>query len=75
MKKVLINVSFKDRYTGKMHTAGSTTEMTEERIKEVKEINPNFVTVIGTIEEKKQADDEKADDEKADDKKADKNTK
>ena len=50
MKKVLINETFKDVYTGRMHTAGDTDEMTDERIKEIKEVNPNFVTVIGKAE-------------------------
>lgn len=47
MKKVLINVNFKDRYTGEMYAAGKTAEMTEERVREIKEVSPNFVTVIG----------------------------
>lgn len=50
MKKVLFNVSFKDRYTGKLIKAGTTAEMTEERIAEIKEVNPNFVSVIGNVE-------------------------
>lgn len=50
MKKVLINETFKDVYTGRMRTAGDTAEMTDERIKEIKEVNPNFVTVIGKAE-------------------------
>lgn len=52
MKKlVLINVDFKDAYTGKMHRAGEKVEMTDERITEVKSVNPEFVTVIGIVEE------------------------
>lgn len=51
MKKVLINVSFKDRYTGKVYTAGKTYDMTAERVAEVKEVNPNFVDVVGNVEE------------------------
>lgn len=50
MKKVLINETFKDVYTGRMRTAGDICEMTDERIKEIKEVNPNFVTVIGKAE-------------------------
>ena len=50
MKKVLINVSFKDRYTGKTRVAGKTAEMSEERVAEIKEVNPNFITVIGNVE-------------------------
>ena len=48
-KKVLINENFKDRYTGKMRVAGKKVEMTEDRIKEIKEVNPNFITVIGNV--------------------------
>ncbi len=53
MKTVLINVPFRDVYTGEMYTAGKTYPMSEERVKEVKEVNPNFVTVVGnaTVEE------------------------
>lgn len=50
MKKVQFNVSFKDRYTGKINEAGKCAEMTEERVKEIKEVNPNFITVIGNAE-------------------------
>ena len=50
MKKVLFNVSFNDRYTGKLNKAGTTAEMTEERIAEIKEVNPNFISVIGNAE-------------------------
>ncbi len=50
-KKVLINVTFKDRYTGKLRVAGKTAEMTEERVREVNEVNPNFVSVIGNVPE------------------------
>lgn len=55
MKKVLVNVTFKDRYTGKKHVAGKTEKMTEERVREIKEVNPHFVTVIGEIAEEKEA--------------------
>lgn len=52
MKKlVLINVDFKDAYTGKIHRAGERVEMTDERITEVKSVNPEFVSVIGIVEE------------------------
>ena len=50
-KVVLINVPFKDVYTGERYVAGKTTEMTDERIKEVKEVDPNFITVIGIVKE------------------------
>ena len=52
MKNVLVNVPFRDVYTGKMYEAGKTYPMSEERVKEVKEVNPNFVTVVGNAEEK-----------------------
>lgn len=48
MKEVLINVEFRDVYTGEVYTPGKTYPMTEERVKEIKEVNPNFVTVVGT---------------------------
>lgn len=70
MKKVLINVDFKDRYTGEMHKAGATEEMSEERVAEVKEVNPNFISVVGNVEEPKKPEDEKSEDEKPEDKKA-----
>ena len=60
MKKVVVNVPFIDRYTGKMHKAdGKPIEMTEERVTEVKEVNPNFITVVGNVKEPEQSDDKK----------------
>lgn len=53
MKEVLINVPFRDVYTGEVYTAGKTYPMTEERVKEIKEVNPNFVTVVGNAKETK----------------------
>ena len=47
-KIVLVNIDFKDVYTGKLHEAGDKVEMTDERITEVKSVNPELVTVIGT---------------------------
>ena len=52
MKKVLVNTDFIDAYTGKLRKAGSKVEMTDERIAEVKSVNPDFVTVIGVVEDK-----------------------
>ena len=49
---VLINVDFIDVHSGKLHKAGDKVEMTDERITEVKGVNPDFVSVIGTVEEK-----------------------
>lgn len=51
MKEVIINTDFRDRYTGKKHIAGKTEKMTDERVKEIKEINSELVTVIGDIPE------------------------
>lgn len=53
---VLINVDFRDVYTGELHMAGDKVEMTEARIAEVKAVNPEFVSVIGTVEEPEQSD-------------------
>lgn len=50
-KLVLVNVDFKDVYTGKLHKAGGREEMTDMRIAEIKAVNPDFVTVIGAVEE------------------------
>ena len=71
MKKVLINIDFKDRYTGEMHKAGATEEMSEERVAEVKEVNPNFISVVGNVEEPKKPEDEKSKDKKSEDEKSD----
>ncbi len=60
MKKVLINVTFNDRYTGKKHIAGKTEKMTEERIAEIKEVNPNFISVVGNVEQSATNDKEKS---------------
>ena len=67
MKKVLINTDFRDRYTGKIHKAGKTEEMSESRVAEVKEVNPELITVIGDIPEVKQDENqtENGNDEKA----------
>lgn len=51
-KIVLVNIDFKDVYTGKLHKAGDKLEMTDERITEVRSVNPEFVSVIGTAAEK-----------------------
>ena len=52
MKKiVLINRDFKDAYTGKLHKAGEKCKMTEQRVAEVKGVNPDLISVIGSVEE------------------------
>lgn len=58
MKKVLINTDFRDRYTGKIHKAGKTEKMSESRVAEVKEVNPELITVIGDIQEENQGKDQ-----------------
>lgn len=56
MKKiVLVNIDFIDAYTGKLHTSGSRVEMTAERIAEVKAVNPEFVSIVGNVEEATEA--------------------
>lgn len=52
MKLVLVNVDFKDAYTGKIRKAGEKAKLTEERVAEIKAVNPDFVSVIGEVEEK-----------------------
>ena len=57
MKLVVVNIPFVDRYTGKMHKAdGKPVKMTAERVAEIKEVNPNLITVIGNVEEPTQPD-------------------
>jgi chromosome segregation ATPase len=52
MKKiVLVNEDFDDVYTGEHYKSGDNVVMTDERITEVKGVNPNLVTVIGAAED------------------------
>lgn len=61
MKKiVLVNVDFRDVYTGELHKAGDKVVMTEARIAEVKAVNPEFVSVVGSVEEPETAADTEA---------------
>ncbi len=53
---VLVNTDFRDRHTGEIHKSGSTVEMSDDRIAEVKSVNPDFITVIGTVKKKKSSD-------------------
>ena len=46
MSKVLINTNFYDAHTGELYIAGEFTDLTEERIAEVKLVDPNFITVV-----------------------------
>ena len=50
-KVVLINVSFRDAYTGEIHRAGDKAIMDDGRIAEIRGVNPEFVSVIGMVEE------------------------
>ena len=52
MKIALVNVPFKDAYTGKLYKAGQKIELTEERVKEVLAVNKNMISVIGTVDKK-----------------------
>lgn len=53
MKIVVINYDFRDVYTGKIHKAGTgkTEIMTDERIAEIKAVNPDFITVVGVVKD------------------------
>lgn len=53
MKKVMINADFIDRETGKIRKAGKTVELSDERVEEIKSVNPELITVLGTVPEKK----------------------
>lgn len=64
MKKVLINVTFKDIYTGELHIAGNFENMTEERISEIMLVDKNFITVAGNAEEKSNSTSKTADKKK-----------
>ena len=48
--KVLINTDFIDAVTKKLRKAGTKVELTEERIAAIREVNPDFIAVIGTVE-------------------------
>lgn len=52
MKKiVMVNVGFKDAYTGEEYVAGKPIVLSEQRVAEVKEIDKNLISVIGNAEE------------------------
>lgn len=55
MKKVMINIDFNDAHTGKRHKAGTKEKMSEERVAEIRAVNPELITVIGSADEPKQA--------------------
>ena len=47
MVKVVINQDFKDSKNGTLRKAGTTVELTEERVAEIKAVSPKLVTVLG----------------------------
>jgi RNA:NAD 2'-phosphotransferase (TPT1/KptA family) len=48
--KVLINTDFIDAVTKKLRKAGTKVELSEDRIAAIREVNPDFITVIGGAE-------------------------
>ena len=46
MVKVVINQDFKDSKNGTLRKAGTTVELTEERVAEIKAVSPKLVTVL-----------------------------
>ena len=55
-KLCLINVDFRDVYNPKeIYKAGDKETFTDERIAEIKAVNPDFVTVIGVVEDEEEA--------------------
>ena len=52
MKRVLVNVPFRDAYTGKLYKAGQKIELEEDRIAEIKEVNKNMISVVGNAKVK-----------------------
>ena len=55
MKKVMINIDFIDAETGKVRKAGTKVKLTEDRVAEIRAVNPELITVIGTVEEPKES--------------------
>lgn len=47
----MVNVGFKDAYTGEEYEAGKLIVLSEQRVAEVKEIDKNLISVIGNAEE------------------------
>ena len=51
-KLCLINVDFKDVYDPKtIYKAGQKEVFTDERIAEIRTVNPDFVTIMAVVEE------------------------
>lgn len=51
---VMVNIPFRDVYTGKVYKAGKKITMSQERIAEIKEINKDLVSVVGYAEQKQE---------------------
>ena len=48
MKTVMVNESFRDRYDpNTTYQAGLTYQFEDARVEEIKDVNPNLITVIG----------------------------
>lgn len=52
MREVLVNSTFEDKHSHKKLEGGKTYPMTDARIAEIKEVNPNLITVLGESKEK-----------------------
>ncbi len=45
--KVYVNEEFKDKYTGELHTIGSTIEdLSEERVNEINAVSKSLISII-----------------------------
>ena len=51
MLKVLVNVPFRDRYTGKVYKASEELILTKERVNEIRGISADLVTILGEVKE------------------------
>lgn len=47
MREVLVNSTFEDKYSHKKYEGGKKYPMTDARIAEIKEVNPNLISVLG----------------------------
>lgn len=59
MKIVLVNVEFKDAYTGKKYVPGKRYEMSEQRVAEVQAVGKHFISVVGDAAEPDEAPEKK----------------
>ena len=51
MKICRVNIPFKDKVTGKIHKVDDELLLSDERIAEIKAVNPGFVVEIGVVPE------------------------